>query len=964
MIRSSLRLLPAATLAAIAPSICAQTQEPALQSEVEYIRGLVTELNFVPYAQTRLDELKKEHKDSKEFMLLAQLDVEISLQGARRNPDREQRKVLYSEALKLCQNLIERYQGEKVALDAQNTLLLACLDYGDFLNTDLDVARNEDPEQVPELEKAAAEVFRLGVDTCQKIEAAYQQMGEKHKFDRFVAWLRRGILLREHGRAVKKDRDYLCNESQACLEELAFEVGEETILGQKALFEIAKISEVRGKLEEAIVYFNDAITQIWAALTSPQLNLPPQVQRLMFEMMQEVFDRRAEAHLKLGRNDEVLAAYQLMQERIKEFQTEAHPRWGDSLKLTYASVLAGSDSQQDVSNALKTAQEINDRHPADSVGLKAKSLIRTILAGSADLVTGALLREIAIGDYQEQNYEAAALGFKKALRRMDKASRDELGFDTWMRIGQCNTQMQRHLEATMAYAKAFEYKNALEANATEGQDTEQMLELLGSRITSAFAKVEKASGKAPIFAALGKTANTIRSSTSRHGPDAQRYREASKLIRDRKFAEAAAAFFQVTPQYDKYSLAQARGIQNLVRADKFAEAAQRIAAFRQWVGANPLKEKDRARRAYRPQALAWVHYYEGQMLYEQANGTGKNAKPDLTKFRGVVKHFLEFESKHGKASSNLSIKAHEILGHSYLVIGEDDKAMARYNTLKELGKDRPDAHKFLGTTMFSTYSDNIKALQAELDAMVANSDKDQAKVKALANRVDQAKRRALNLGLDYCKTIGQPSYAFLYNCMSLAEDIEEHDDTQWAAERILAIYGDKKEAQNKSFRKVRATLGYALLKQPGRMREAYEILDDAAKQLAKGKKTVSYYEVLRYKAQALGGWPAMSANGLNYQPNPGMGKPDEAYDIYAGRDFAKRYGFQSPRCPRYSLPWYRMMLESLYFCRAAEKAGMGEEWKERANKFYRIARATDEFATLKSYPGGEDLARLYLYLSN
>ena len=81
-------------------------------------------------------------------------------------------------------------------------------------------------------------VFRHGVEAAQQVEKTSKSKDQQ--IDAYVAWMQRGILLREHARAVPKDRGYLADQAIETLEELILEVGEETALGQRAFFEMAK----------------------------------------------------------------------------------------------------------------------------------------------------------------------------------------------------------------------------------------------------------------------------------------------------------------------------------------------------------------------------------------------------------------------------------------------------------------------------------------------------------------------------------------------------------------------------------------------------------------------------------------------------------------------------------------------------------------------------------------------------
>ena len=294
-------------------------------------------------------------------------------------------------------------------------------------------------------------------------------------------------------------------------------------------------------------------------------------------------------------------------------------------------------------------------------------------------------------------------------------------------------------------------------------------------------------------------------------------------------------------------------------------------------------------------------------------------------------------------------KVHEVLGHAYLEMGEETKASERYTKLKALGESRPDAHKALGALMFETYFGRAKALQAQVVAKPDPKTQDQ---------LTATRRKALDIGLDYANTVGKPQYGILYNSMRLAEGLRAWPSCEKAAERILKLYGEKKFA---SLRQVKPLLGYAILRQPGRMQEALEVLSLAEKELKPeegGRKSGGYFEVQRYQALALGGWPSFDKDGIQYDPNPGLGKPDKAYDIYwFDRDFRK-FMLHSQRNPKYSLGWYEYHLEVYYFAKAAQR--INDKFKQRAQTLYNIARSTDDFATLKALgEEGKRIANLF-----
>ena len=60
-------------------------------------------------------------------------------------------------------------------------------------------------------------------------------------------------------------------------------------------------------------------------------------------------------------------------------------------------------------------QRINDKHPADYVGVRAKAVLSEILLMQAGLVSGALLFEVGKGELQKKNYEPAIKNLRAAI---------------------------------------------------------------------------------------------------------------------------------------------------------------------------------------------------------------------------------------------------------------------------------------------------------------------------------------------------------------------------------------------------------------------------------------------------------------------------------------------------------------------------------------------------------------------
>ena len=81
------------------------------------------------------------------------------------------------------------------------------------------------------------------------------------------------------------------------------------------------------------------------------------------------------------------------------------------------------------------------------------------------------------------------------------------------------------------------------------------------------------------------------------------------------------------------------------------------------------------------------------------------------------------------------------------------------------------------------------------------------------------------------------------------------------------------------------------------------------------------------------------------------GDPTDSYRIWMSR----------PEVKKFSLEWYRFQWEAYWF---AKQAGKKEpKFNDTAASFYRQARSTDDFATLRSY-GIEGLKLLSYFQTN
>ncbi len=473
----------------------AHAQDGKLAQDVEFVRALAKDLRFVSLAQEEVENLKTTYKQSADFKLVSQLGVEISLIGAKVRQNREERRGLYEDAIKQCEDILTAFGTEPVADAARQTMVEAVYEYGLFLIEDIEIAKVEAPDKVKEIEDRAADVFRKGVNVCTEVMASLRpkkDANQKAYIDYHITWLVKGKLLREHARAVAADRPALCNQAEEVLTELVFEVGEETALGLRGMFELAMVGEVRGQLEQAAGSYRDVIESAMKSLLSDELNLQGDIRDIMIVMMEEAYAHLTSTLFDLGKADEVLTAVTAYRDHLKALTVplttvggvarDGKPiapvdgnedeRFGHLVYINEARALFETGKAENISRALELAKYFNDKHPSDFVGLRAKEVIRQILESQSQLVSVGLLMEIAKGDYQLKNYELAIQGYKKALGSMSAEERPVAGVEAWLQIGRSLFALGRELEATLAFAEG------LGAAKGKNESTEQIADLI------------------------------------------------------------------------------------------------------------------------------------------------------------------------------------------------------------------------------------------------------------------------------------------------------------------------------------------------------------------------------------------------------------------------------------------------------------------------------------------------------
>ncbi len=926
-------------LGSLSPTLFAQQQK--LDREIVFVRALAREMRFIELAKEETDRLRGEFRGSGEQDRLAQLAVEISYYGAKAKSDRALQRTLFKEAIDKSKELIDSSGDPEVQLQARATLADASQEFGQFLIEELEIAREEAPDKVKELEEEAATVFRAGIEACGKVmenlaTQVTQAKDSTKEIEYYLMWMRKGVLMREQARAVKADRAVLIERAKSELTDLVLKVGEETAIGLRGLFEIAQCDEVGGNIGDAISFYKDTIEQIATSLQQAadgELDLPGEVQGLLFEMLQEVYLRTGEVMTAQGDPDtgKLFEEFRKHMATFGEKQVQlfdvVDPRWGHLVLLAEARFAAESGEAQKVSDALAMAQRVNDKHPSDYVGVKAKAVLRDILKVQSSLVSGKLLFEVAKGEYQNKNYETSIKGLRRAIGAMSAEEAQELGLESYQMLGFAFAYTDRYLESMLALSEGLSrFGKTDEARASDTADT----------LDRAVGNLKRQTKNDPAFDELYARAGNMIAEYSVAGASKLFWKTANNNFNDKKYQEAITEYEKVTPDFLYYELARIRIAKAQVSLADFAAARKTLDAYKKFAEANPIEARESGKTQARAAALAEAEFTLAQMGYWEARGSEEfKLERQVAKYPEALQQLKAYVSNFAKTGSENIPAALESIGRMHADLGELGKAEEAYAQLKD--KDGPRASR-LATEIFSQYQDQVKALAKELDEAIAK-DADSGQINAAKAAADAVRSKLVALGMDYISNAPKPQLAVLVNTLIGYEELGDWKKVDEVAQKTLTVYGDDNTDAVKRVVDlvVRPKIGEALLQQQ-KFEEAYPML------LAAEAANPTQWELKRQIARCLGGWFEFSNAGQPVRI-AGLDKPDEAYKKYYGE--YRQWALRQPDVKPFSLDWYRFHWECYWF---AKQAGVKDtQFKDIAAKFYRIAKATDDFKTLKSY---------------
>lgn len=937
-------------LGCLSSTLWAQNQK--IDREIAFVRALATDLRFIELARIEAEGLAKNNVAGGDQEKIAQLAVEIAYYGARSRSDRAQQRTLFKETVAKSKELIETSSNVALQQKARATLANASQDFGQFLVEELEIAQQDNPDKVKELADEAKKVFSDGIDACGKVmEDLKDAKDEKTEF--YLMWMKKAVLSREQARADKENRGVLVQRAISELEEMVLVSGEETALGLRGLFEIAQCREVEGNVADAIDTYKGTLKQISTSLEGAQkgeLDLSGEMQGFLFDMLQEVYVKTAEVMAREGAagTADLFAEFRknmtAFGEKGQELFEVVNDTSGHLMLLAEARFNAESGDAKKVGDALAMAQKINDKHPSDFVGVRAKAVLRDILGFQQTLVSGALLVEVAKGELQNKNYEAAVRGARKAIAALSTDEQQKLGLQTYEMLGMAYALSDRYLEAMLAFGEGLQkFASTDEKRASDVADA-------ADRALAAHKRQVK---NDPAFNDFYRATSEMIATSSVSAGSKLFWKEANERFNEKKYGEAIASYGKITADFTFYEQALVNVGRALAASGKFAEARKALGDFREYVAKTTLPASETGKQQVRASALADAEFADTQMAFSEARGNDEfKLKRDLTKYPAALEKAQGFVANFAKEGERHIPVTLEYIGRLNTDLGKLDLAEAAYVQLKE--KDPPRASRF-ATEVFKEYQNQVEALSNELDRVSAKDGGD-AQIQKATQDVTAARQKLVALGTDYIAGASKAQLGILVHTLLNWEKLREWTKVDEVAQKTLALYGADTNDDTKKVidQIVRPMVGEALLHQR-RFQEAYDMLVSAE------AANPAQWELKRQIARALGGWFEFDKVGTG-QKVAGLERPVDAYIKYYG-DKEKAYRVWALRADvkPYSLEWYRFHWETYWFCKQA--GATDSKYKDIATTIYKKARANDDFATLKRH-GAQGLLLFRYFQSN
>ncbi len=897
----------------------ANGQNDVINREIKFAKGLAIDFGFVGLADQVLNDLlSRKDLDEKALYRIRLVKCNIRILAAKATPKVEKKLQLFKEAMQKIEELLNRFSGKDIANEARILYSQGALSYGTVLQGLIE--KEVDPEKKEQLRQEADSLYEKAIKACNKVKNDLEEKKDADSEARANLYLCE--LLKDWAKiaANSEQRAVRLKSAKENLSDFIFDLGDESPAGARGYILLGQCYEMENNKDEALSNYQDIKETIWETITNKDNPQPPQILSLLAEIMEEAYYNLIRINNELGNAEEGIKAGEEMITRMNELKNvkRSFP-YGYKALLEYAKAL---DDAGNIKKALEIAKEVERKTATTYVGLEAKALIKHLISTKSPTLAGEIdpgtLFSAAEASYREQNFMGCIKEVKRVILSLKtEEDKRKYGLKCFDLMARCFFELNRLMEATYAWGKGCELFGKLPGVDKKYKDRVSTIAL---RCQDAARRLWRKT-KDPNLTQLKEYAKGIITRYAAGEADAIFFKEAQSLVENAKFDEALQRLARIPSRSDWYERALVlKGKIEMLKGD-FGKARGILNDYLgNYIKKHPSVPQGKASEN-RATAIAEANFFLGQMAYSEAMGEkGKPKKPEM--WDEVISIFTPVKDKFAD-QPELGLYSYYYLGKAWAEKGDLKKAQEYYKEIKRT-KKRSKLIPALALTIFNAHRHRIRAIKADK--------------KSSRKELEKALKEALEFADEYMKGNPAPQYAVMYDAFKAAVELKDTKKALDLFDKIMKVHGKNPKYATKILKYVKPEVA-RILQEQGEFNKAQPIIEELLNAYPKGKwpRNILWLAVKNY-----GGWleykngKVVEVIGVN-QPLEALKRPRELMaTIYRG--------VQNP-ISKYTLPWYRIVLEYTYL---AYRAGLKEsKWWDEAKTYLRVARGIDNFEGVK-----------------
>lgn len=913
----ALGTLAAGALTFSAPAFAQSMSDKAVESEIEFARGLARDWTFVELAQGVLDGVAANKPSAKMAGKLALVRCELFAIGASRVDDPAEANALYEKGYVAYTDYIDSNKTADNRDEAEAGLVKLSIDYSASIDAALEDAAGEEAEALSarklKLIEDAISLNSALVDELASVKSSERTPDQNLR--RWILMLQKGDLYSERTKLLG---DPLSKESAIeAYEELAFDAGLASEFSLRADAGIGNVYMSQGEPDIALEYYTGMVDNVLPMNPSVReeklgwSDLPLEIKEKRFNYVELGMAGIQEAARASGQSDLGiefgLFMYNMYRSEGFSLSTYGHEallgiastmvetggfiggdlgdgegKWYATEEEMQAAVKRRNQRQSAVEFALSLVNQVAEDTSRASTKVKAGKLLEEINSRPDIEISANQLLEAAKGKRLAQEWDGALNAYYAVLSRMDTMEQQErltLGTEVYGGIAEVLRRQGRFYEAAVTYRETIENWPDAELNGRHAGGWRSALKNWGD------ASGTKGTPEYERHLKLAEDA-VIRFSDEL-SPGGILFSQGNKALDKKDFDGALAKFKEITSEAPEYDAAQVRIGQTLVKSGNAGEGVRHLINFIDKYATDPANAPGSPKAEdTRKESLARATYYLGVILHKSATAKLKKSDgSDVAGFKAVVSRTESFASDFAKDTKRVPV-VQALLVDSYAKLGEAANAAA---VLAEMVEAYPDS-SYTGNAALDLY----KTYEGKRDALAAAEPMDEDAIDAVTRQM--AESLAIYNGI-----APKAGYIYLNNEADLWLQLQEWATAKPVLERMVNLFQEDEMYANRVVKFGIPDLAEAML-ELGEVNEAKALLTPY---VFGDEPVLKTQRPVMLTASAMIG--SVVGSGTNVKQNPGAGGTDDEFSY-----ITKRLDDLARTNEKWSCEWYEGKFISAY----------------------------------------------------